>query len=134
MVTELPSQAMEIRELDHLVLNVSDVERSLAWYTDVLGLEGVRVEQWRRGEAPFPSVRIHAGCIIDLFGADVIEPGGNLNHFCLVATRADVDAVAADERFTVVDGPGPRFGARGDGWSVYVTDPDGNTVEIRSYD
>ena len=64
----------------------------------------------------------------------MIEPASNLDHCCLVATRADVDAIAVDERFTVVDGPGPRFGARGDGWSVYVTDPDGNTVEIRSYD
>ena len=57
-----------------------------------------------------------------------------MNHFCLVVDRADVDAVADDDRFDVVDGPGPRWGARGDGWSVYVTDPDGNTVELRSYD
>jgi catechol 2,3-dioxygenase-like lactoylglutathione lyase family enzyme len=35
---------------------------------------------------------------------------------------------------TVVDGPGRRYGARGDGWSVYVLDPDGNTVELRAYD
>jgi len=125
---------MEIRELDHLVLNVSDVERSLAWYTDLLGLSGVRIDEWRRGEAPFPSVRISPGCIIDLFAADEIGPGNNLNHFCLVATRADVDAIATDARFTIVDGPGRRFGARGDGWSIYVVDPDGNTVEIRSYD
>lgn len=120
--------------MDHLVLNVSDVERSLAWYTDLLGLDGVRVDEWRRGEAPFPSVRVAPGCIIDLFAAPEVEPASNLNHFCLVATRTDVDAIADDERFTVVDGPGRRYGARGDGWSVYVTDPDGNTVEIRSYD
>jgi catechol 2,3-dioxygenase-like lactoylglutathione lyase family enzyme len=125
---------VDIRELDHIVLNVADVERSLAWYTDLLGLDGVRVEGWRRGEVPFPSVRIGPGCIIDLFASDDRSPGSNLNHFCLVATRADVDAITADERFDVVDGPGPRFGARGDGWSVYITDPDGNTVEIRSYD
>jgi catechol 2,3-dioxygenase-like lactoylglutathione lyase family enzyme len=134
MLDGLPSQAMEIRELDHLVLNVSDVERSLAWYTDLLGLPGVRVDDWRRDDVPFPSVRVSDGCIIDLFAADEARPGSNLNHFCLVASRSDVDAVANDPRFTVVDGPGPRFGARGDGWSIYVADPDGNTVEIRSYD
>ena len=130
----LRSQVVEIRELDHLVLNVTDVERSLAWYTGLLGLDGVRVDEWRRGDAPFPSVRVSPGCIIDLFAADAVAPASNLNHFCLTATHADVDPIVADERFTVVDGPGQRFGARGDGWSVYVTDPDGTTVEIRSYD
>lgn len=126
---------MNIRELDHIVLNVDDVERSLAWYTGLLGLEGVRVDAWRAGEVSFPSVRVSPGCIIDLFAADApASAPDNLNHFCLAADRADVDAIASDPRFTVVDGPGPRFGARGDGWSVYVTDPDGNTVEIRSYD
>jgi catechol 2,3-dioxygenase-like lactoylglutathione lyase family enzyme len=123
---------MRVRELDHIVLNVADVERSLTWYVEVLGLAPDRVDEWRAGDAPFPSVRINAGCIIDLFA---VEPTGtNMNHVCLVVDRADVDAVAADPRFTVVDGPGSRWGARGDGWSVYVTDPDGNTVELRSYD
>lgn len=125
---------MEIVELDHIVLNVTDVERSLAWYTDRLGLDSVRVDEWRSGDVPFPSVRVAPGCIIDLFAAGDRAPGMNLNHFCIDATRADVDAIAADEAFDVVDGPGPRFGARGDGWSDYVTDPGGNTVEIRSYD
>jgi catechol 2,3-dioxygenase-like lactoylglutathione lyase family enzyme len=123
---------MRVHELDHIVLDVADVERSLDWYTGLLGLEGDRVEQWRAGEVPFPSVRVHAGCIIDLFRTD--RTGENMNHLCLVVDRADVDAVATDERFTVVDGPGPRYGARGNGWSIYVVDPDGNTVELRSYD
>ncbi len=125
---------MRVRELDHIVLNVGDVERSLAWYTERLGLAGVRVAEWRAGTVPFPSVRVSDGCIIDLFAADTPVGRGRLDHFCLVADRADVDRIATDDDFTVVDGPGPRFGARGDGWSVYVSDPDGNTVEIRSYD
>lgn len=125
---------MDIRELDHIVLNVTDIERSLAWYTDLLGLEGLRVDEWRRGEVGFPSVRVSDGCIIDLFGVEQHSEGSNLNHFCLVAPRADVDGITSDPRFEVVGGPGPRFGARGDGWSVYIDDPDGNTVEIRSYD
>jgi catechol 2,3-dioxygenase-like lactoylglutathione lyase family enzyme len=123
---------VSVRGLDHIVLNVSDVERSLAWYAEMLGLDGVRVDQWRRREAPFPSVRVDATTIIDLVAAPRV--GENVDHVCLVVDGADVDAVAADPRFTVVEGPDWRFGARGDGWSVYVRDPDGNTVELRAYD
>ncbi len=123
---------VHVRALDHIVLNVADVERSLDWYGGLLGLRPERVDEWRAGEVLFPSVRIDEGSIIDLFAVE--RSGENLNHLCLVVDRADVDSVAADERFTVVDGPGRRWGARGDGWSVYVADPDGNTVELRSYD
>lgn len=122
---------MNVHALDHIVLTTTDVERSLAWYVGVLGLPGVRVEEWRRGEVPFPSVRVNDATIIDVFGAE--RSGINMDHLCLVVDRADVDAIASDERFVVVDGPGHRFGARGDGWSIYVLDPDGNTVELRSY-
>lgn len=119
-------------ELDHIVLNVSDIERSLDWYCNRLGLAGVRVDEWRARTVSFPSVRINAGCIIDLF--DRPRSGENLDHFCLVVERADIDSVVADDSFEVIDGPGERFGARGVGWSVYLADPDGNTVELRSYD
>lgn len=122
---------MNIGELDHIVLNVSDGERALAWYCSMLGFEAERVEAWRAGDVPFPSVRVNERTIIDLF--EVERTGENMNHVCFAATRADVDAIAADDRFDVVDGPGQRWGARGDGWSIYVRDPDGNTVEIRSY-
>ena len=133
---------MHIYEMDHIVLNVADIDRSLEFYIDQLGLAGVRVEEWRRGEVFFPSVRISDGCIIDFFNpppgaqpaGEMPVGGGNLNHFCMVADRATIDEIVADDRFTVSDGPGPRFGARGDGWSVYIDDPDGNIVEIRSYD
>lgn len=123
---------MHVSGLDHIVLNVADVERSLAWYIDLVGLQGERVDEWRNQQVFFPSVRVDAGTIIDLVAAP--RTGANMDHLCLVVDRADVDAIVADERFTVVDGPGTRFGARGDGWSVYVHDPDGNTVEFRSYD
>lgn len=123
---------MRVHELDHLVLVTPDVERSLAFYTGRLGLEGVRVDEWRAGSAPFPSVRIHAGTIIDLQLGQ--RSGTNVDHFCLVVDPADVEAVAADPGFDVIDGPVDRYGARGDGRSVYVNDPDGNVVELRSYE
>ncbi len=119
-----------VTDIDHLVLTVRDVEASLGFYVDELGLTPERVEEWRAGDVFFPSVRIDASSIIDLFGG---EPDGkNLDHFCLVVD-GDVDAIADSGRFEVVDGPGERWGARGMGRSVYVLDPDGNTVELRTY-
>jgi catechol 2,3-dioxygenase-like lactoylglutathione lyase family enzyme len=123
---------IHVQALDHIVLNVADVERSLAWYCDVLGLPGERVEEWRAGRTFFPSVRIDASTIIDLFAAE--RSGENLNHFCVVVEPCDLQAVADSGRFDVVDGPATRWGARGDGTSLYVRDPDGNTVELRCYD
>ena len=116
---------------DHLVLVVADVERSLAWYLDELGAEPVRVDAWRRGEVFFPSVRLSAESIIDLIPGERV--GTNVDHFCVVVEPTDLEAVKSSGRFDVVDGPDRRFGARGDGTSLYVRDPDGNVVELRHY-
>ena len=120
--------------LDHLVLVVADVEATLAWYGRVAGLPGVRVDDWRRGEAPFPSVRVDEGTIIDLIpGLDNPTARGHLDHICLVVDRPDLEALAADPELEVVDS-GRRFGARGEAESIYVRDPDGLLVEFRTYD
>jgi catechol 2,3-dioxygenase-like lactoylglutathione lyase family enzyme len=120
--------------LDHLVLVVSDIERTLAWYRRFAGLRGERVDEWRRGEAPFPSLRVDEGTIIDLVpGLADPAPGGHLDHVCLVVDRAGLDALGADPDLEVVDS-GPRFGARGHADSIYVRDPDDLLVEFRTYD
>ncbi|GGP75374.1 VOC family protein [Streptomyces abikoensis] len=128
---------MRVTAFDHLVLNVSDVERSLAFYTGPLGLEPVRADEWRAGEAPFPSVRVSPTTIIDLVarerGGDGGGGGSNVDHICLVVDPVDWQEIAASGTFTIVDGPGPRFGARGIAESIYVLDPDGNTIELRWY-
>ena len=124
---------IRVQAFDHLVLVVSDVERSLAWYTGVLGLEGVRVDEWRAGQVFFPSVRIDGSSIIDLLqGA---RSGENVNHFCLVVgADTDLARVAVSGDVDVVEGPTePRFGARGNAVALYVRDPDGNVVELRRY-
>ena len=125
------SDELRITAFDHVVLNVTDVERSLAWYTGELGLEPIHVEEWRRGERFFPSVRVDEGTIIDLIGLP--RSGENLDHFCLVVEPMDFDALKASGRFEVADGPAIRYGARGDGTSLYVRDPDHNLVELRYY-
>lgn len=126
---------IRISGFDHLVLRVSDVEKSLAWYVEMLGLRPERVEEWRTGAAPFPSVRVSPDVVIDIIPrrGDVAER--NVDHFCLVADSDTVATIDADrESFRVVAGPAPRWGAHGVASSIYVLDPDDNVVEIRAYD
>jgi catechol 2,3-dioxygenase-like lactoylglutathione lyase family enzyme len=126
------AEPLKVTGLDHIVLNVGDVERSLHFYIDELGLDPVRVDAWRRKEAFFPSVRVAATTIIDLFPRP--PSGENLNHFCLVVEPTAFDELKASGRFEVIDGPDRRFGAQGDGISLYIRDPDGNLVELRYYE
>ena len=132
--------AVDVLAFDHLVLRCADVEATLAWYVDVLGLEPVRVDEWRREAAPFPSVRVSHDTIIDLIpgGSSGPSPGDGgelprLDHLCLVVESIDLQELAESGVFTVVEGPDVRFGARGLGTSLYVLDPDGLTVELRHY-
>ena len=120
-----------VRGLDHIVLNVADAERSMRWYCDRLGLEPERYEEWKAGDAPFVSVRIDEGTIIDLFETE--RSGENLNHFALWAT-GDLESIVAHDDVELVRRAPRVFGARGWGSAVYVRDPDGNEVELRQYD
>lgn len=127
------AERVRVHGFDHLVLVCADVGRSLAWYLDELGLGPVRVEAWRAGEVPFPSVRVDEATIIDLIGGEPAAPGRNLDHLCLVVDDATIGYVISCGRFHIVDGPAERFGARGMATSVYVTDPDDTVVELRAY-
>ena len=124
---------IQVQAMDHIVVRVSDVERSVAWYVDRLGMTAEGLSEWRSGKAPFPSVRVSQSTIIDVLSGDR-GPGVNVDHFCLVVAPVDFDEIKASGRFDVVDGPGRRFGARGDATSLYIRDPDGNVVELRYYD
>lgn len=122
---------MRVTGLDHIVLLVADVERSLSFYVDRLGLAPVRLEAWRRDEVGFPSVRVSDNTIIDLFQG--VPTGKNLDHFCLVIEPTDLEMLAESGAFDVIRGPVEVFGARGMGRAIYVRDPDGHMVELRTY-
>ena len=135
---------IKISELDHIVLNVGDIERSLEFYTGVMGLKAERVDEFRTGKVGFPSVRINADTIIDLFpvkdqqnkqnGGE--KTAGNLNHFCMVTGEEDFAGIVdylKENSVIIREGPVSRWGARGRATSVYFLDPDGNEIEIRCY-
>ncbi len=121
---------MRVIGFDHLVLNVSDVRRSLDFYVGTLGLTPERVDEWEAGTVFFPSVRVDATTIIDLMQLD--RTGQNVDHLCLVVDD-DIEALAARADLVIEDGPAPRWGAQGNATSIYLRDPDGNLVELRRY-
>src|SRR6516164_4774953 len=109
---------MRVSGVDHIVIDFADVERSVAWWGDELGLEPVRLDEWRAGKVPFVSVRIDPHTIIDLQAAE--RTGENVNHIALTVDDVDLDALATSGRFDVVRGPATLFGARGIGRGLYV--------------
>jgi catechol 2,3-dioxygenase-like lactoylglutathione lyase family enzyme len=135
---------IRIQALDHIVLNVRDIDRSLNFYSDTLGLQPERLDEFKAGKVGFPSVRITEDTIIDLFpindAAARNRPGekvaGNLNHFCMVIGTDDFFGIVAylkEKEIPIRAGPVSRWGARGRATSVYFLDPDGNEIELRCY-
>ena len=134
-------QAM-LQGIDHVVLVVRDLERSLAFYRDVLGCRVLREAEWRRGEARFPSVAIGGGQMLNLHQAstpvnpEAVNPQVGSEDLCFVAAGpiAEVAARLSAYGVPVEIGPVQRMGGRGVmGTSVYFRDPDGNLLEIMAY-
>ena len=127
-----------ITHIDHLVLRAVDVERLLAFYRDVLGC----VLEKRNDEIGLIQLRAGAS-LIDLVpvsselgrlgGAAPGREGHNVDHFCLRIEPFDEPALRAlFERHGVEAGAtASRNGADGIGPSIYLKDPEGNTVELK---
>lgn len=116
---------------DHVVFASPDPERFVAWYQQELGLEVLRLEEWRRHEVPFVSLRVSPTFLIDVFRGE--RTGENVDHLALTVTDVDLDELATSGRFEVEMGPADLYGARGTGRGLYVRDPDGNKIELRTY-
>ena len=126
--------------IDHIVLNVRNMDRVLDFYQDVLGLPAERLAEFRRGEVPFPSVRISADTVIDLFPVDDSDDAtperSDLNHFCLVLGEDDLPRLMAHlaaHGVPIEEGPVTRWGAHGNGTSIYFSDPEDRRIEVRCY-
>jgi len=130
--------------IDHIVLNVEDDEKMIAFYSRVLMIKTERLEEYRAGDVPFPSVRLNSDTIIDLFPkkmwqkiARAVQGRENLNHFCIALSKGDWEDLLQrlqTNNVNVEDGPVPRWGAHGTGTSIYFRDPEGNLIEARYYE
>jgi len=120
-----------ISGIDHIVLRVADVERSVSWYHRHLGLEAERLEEWRAGDVSFVSLRVDAATLVDLLQVD--PEGVNVDHVAYVTDQRGFDEFVAAHQSLIEMGPAELFGARGTGAGAYVRDPDGHRVEVRTY-
>jgi len=128
----------KLRQLDHIVLRVRDLEASLHFYRDVLGCTLDKVQE------KFGLWQVRAGAsLIDLIpldgllgqagGAGPAREGRNLDHFAIQIAPFDADKIRAHlaAHKIQITQSGTRYGAEGSGPSIYVEDPDGNTVELK---
>jgi catechol 2,3-dioxygenase-like lactoylglutathione lyase family enzyme len=129
---------IHIREIDHLVLRVIDLDRMLRFYCDVLGCtverrqEEIGLVQLRAGRSILDLVPVD-GQLGQAGGAAPGREGRNLDHFCFRVEPFDEPGIRAflQARGIEVGPVAPRYGAEGEGPSLYITDPEGNVVELK---
>lgn len=133
--------SVKVNGLDHLVINVTDVVRSVAWYSRILGME-VKVFDPGKGKTPRTSlvfgnqkinVRPCDADKVDWFTADHEAAGSDDLCFLTSSTPDEVVAHLKANGVKIEEGPVAKQGARGTLRSVYCRDPDGSLIEISSY-
>jgi catechol 2,3-dioxygenase-like lactoylglutathione lyase family enzyme len=139
LTTKGLGKTMKITDADHTNWRVKDVERSLGFYRDVLGLEPFGLEEYERGEHPLVSLRVTPEFILHLRPDPTFEAAstGGYDHLALVVEGTNLDELA--EHFTEAGVEIERtsenvVGARGSGKALYVRDPDGYLIELKFYD
>ncbi|HOX71806.1 VOC family protein [Dokdonella sp.] len=129
---------IRIREIDHLVLRVRDLDATLRFYCDVLGCTAERrndvigLVQLRAGRSMIDLVPVNGK--LGREGGEAPGKGGrNLDHLCLRIEPFDEPAIRAHlQRLGISAGAtASRFGAEGEGPSIYIEDPEGNVVELK---
>ena len=116
-----------LRDIDHVVLRVRDMKRMVQFYSEVLGAEFIAF----RPEFNMTHLRA-GGSIIDLVAGDP-GSGHNLDHFCLRVDPFDGPAILEHLRAHGIEVGDikTRYGAQGNGPSIYLSDPEGNQVELK---
>jgi catechol 2,3-dioxygenase-like lactoylglutathione lyase family enzyme len=133
---------VKVNALDHLVINVANVQRSADWYAKILGME-VKVFDPGEGKTPRTSlifgrqkinVRPKDADKVEWFTADHEAAGSDDLCFLTSSTPQEVVAHLKANGVAIEEGPTKKQGARGTLLSVYCRDPDGSLIEISSYE
>lgn len=131
---------LDVVDLDHVAIHVTDLDRALWFYHELLGMEIRDHEQYKRGEVPFVAV-VAGGRHIHLVPTDTddIDVGGE--HICLLLRSETVDTenelrsllAELQEHGVSVESNEPfkRYGAYGNAWAAYVRDPDNRRIELK---
>jgi glyoxylase I family protein len=134
----MPTDPISIRDIDHVVLRVSDLARVQRFYEEVLGCAELRRQdaiglvQLRAGSAMLDLVPVD-GKLGRMGGAAPGSEGRNVDHICFRVEPFDAAAIRAHLAAHGVEA-GPvesRFGAEGEGPSIYLHDPEGNMIELK---
>ena len=125
---------MNLEHIDHVAITVSDLQRSIAWYRDILGLE----RRFRDAWGDVPTMMCVGETCVALFVSDRSEQGADepretpsLHHIAFRANRENFEA--AQDRFRDL-GIEFRPADHGIAQSIYIADPDGHRIEITTYD
>lgn len=121
---------MEISGIDHVVVRVSDLGRSILFYCEVLGCK----LEWRRDDLLLAHLRVGRSFVDLLAGLPLPQgPARNMDHLCLTVANFDLETLRKHlvAHNVEIGTAGERFGASGWGQSLYITDPDGNGLELR---
>jgi len=127
-----------IRDIDHIVLRVADLPRMIDFYVHVLGcrverrLDDLGMVQLRAGRALVDLVSV-GGTLGQTGGAAADAEGRNLDHVCFRVEPFDEPAIRRhlESAGVRVGAVGSRYGAEGEGPSLYIADPEGNTIELK---
>ena len=134
---------IDVVDMDHVAIRVTDLERSLTFYHDLLGMPVRDRDRYEAGEVPYVAV-VAGGRHVHLVPTDEeedgpIDVGGE--HLCLLVrsdridSRSEIDELLEElrERGIAVESgePRKRYGAYGRAWAAYVRDPDGRRVELK---
>lgn len=130
---------MQITDLDHLVLTVADIPRSVAFYTRILGMTEQTfpvADGSTRTALMFGTRKINLHPANAPYKPHANAPTVGSADLCFLTDQSLVQwqQHLQNESVKVIDGPVPRTGAQGSITSLYVRDPDMNLIEIASYD
>ena len=129
---------MKVIGADHINWRVRDLQRSLRFYRDVLGLEPFGLEEYHRAERTIVSLRVTPTFILHLSPDPSFVPGstGGYDHLALVVEKTDTEALERHLRTSGVEVERRLEGvveAQGEGEALYVRDPDGYLIELKLY-